>query len=199
MAEIKIPRTRSGKHTFGLIKDTAEKLFYEKGYHGTTVGDITKAAGIAAGTFYLYFPNKLELYKYMLLGYHHEIRMTISKKVAKIEGRVEREKEGIKTFLKFSIENPHSFNIIWESLYIDKTLFYDYFDNFAKRYEVGLQQSIEDGEMYDVDTEIVSYILMGISNFFGLKVLLNMGHNNEDIDEMVDKIMDILMTGIFKK
>jgi hypothetical protein len=120
-------------------------------------------------------------------------------KVANIESRVEREKEGIKTFLKYSLENPHTFNIIWESLYIDKNLFYDYISNFAERNEVGLQKSIDEGEMYDVDTEIVSYILMGVSNFFGLKVLLDMGTKNDDIDAMVDKIMEALRSGIFKK
>ena len=45
------------------------------------------------------------------------------------------------------------------------TSFVDYYSNFAKRYERGLKKSIEDGEMYDVDTELVSYILMGIAIF----------------------------------
>jgi hypothetical protein len=49
-----------------------------------------------------------------------------------------------------------------------------------------------------VNTELVSYILMGVSNFIGLKVLLNLGRNNKDIDKLVDQVMDIIKTGIFK-
>jgi DNA polymerase-3 subunit alpha len=122
----------------------------------------------------------------------------ISEKVATVEGRFEKEKEGIKTFIKYAVEHPHSYNVIWESLYIDKNLFIEYYDGFAKRYEIGLNQSIIDGEMHDVDTELVSYILMGISNFVGLKILLNLGKNNEDIDKIVDQVMEIIKSGIFK-
>jgi AcrR family transcriptional regulator len=196
--EIKIPNTRNGKTTFQLIVTTAIEVFYEKGYHSTTIKDITNAANIAAGTFYLYFKNKLVLYKYILSQFQHDIRRVIAEKVKDVEGRFEKEKVGIKTFIEYAIENPHSYNIIWESLYIDKNLFIDYYSNFAKRYERGLKKSIEDGEMYDVDTELVSYILMGIANFVGLKVLLNLGHDNEDVDKVVDNVMNIIKTGIFK-
>lgn len=196
--EIKIPRTRNGKATFQLIIDKTVKLFYEKGYFNTTIGDITSEAGVAAGTFYLYFPNKLTLYKYILMEFQHDIRREIASKVSTVEGRFNKEKEGIKTFIKYAVENPHSYNIIWESLYIDKKLFIDYYDGFAKRYERGLKESIVDGEMYNVDTELVSYILMGVSNFVGLKVLLDLGHNNDDVDEVVENVMNILKTGIFK-
>ena len=96
------------------------------------------------------------------------------------------------------MNNPYAYNIIWESLYIDKTLFMNYYDGFAKRYERGLKQSIADGEMHDVDTELVSYILMGISTLIGLKLVFDLGDNNEDLDVVVDRVMDIIRTGIFK-
>lgn len=196
--EINIPTSRNGKATFELLLEKSIKVFYEKGYHNTTIKDITNEAGVATGTFYLYFKNKFVLYKYLLVQLHHDIRRTISQKVSMVEGRFEKEKEGIKTFINYTIQNPHSYNIIWESLYIDKQLFIDYYSGFAKRYEKGLDQSIIDGEMHEVDTELVSYILMGVSNFIGLKVLLNLGSNNDDVDLVVDKVMAIIKTGIFK-
>lgn len=197
MQEVRIPTTRNGKATFKLIVDATIKLFYKHGYHSTTIANITNEAGVGAGTFYLYFPNKLELYKHILNKFQHDIRRTISEKVATVEGRFEKEKEGIKTFIKYAIENPHSYNIIWESLYIDKQLFINYYEQFAKRYERGLKKSIKDGEMYDVNTELVSYILMGVSNFIGLKVLLDLGSNHKDIDKLVDEVMNIIKSGIF--
>lgn len=195
---VKIPKTRNGKATFKLIVDTAVELFYVQGYHNTSIGNITTNAGIAAGTFYLYFPNKLTLYKYILMEFQHDIRKRIAEKVSLVEGRFEKEKEGIKTFINYAIENPHSYNIIWESLYIDKQLFSDYYQGFAKRYERGLEQSIKDGEMCEVDTELVSWILMGVSNFVGLKVLLNLGTDKGNADQVVDQVMNIIKTGIFK-
>jgi AcrR family transcriptional regulator len=38
----------------------------KKGYHRTTVADIVKAAGVAQGTFYLYFDSKKSLFKKLM-------------------------------------------------------------------------------------------------------------------------------------
>jgi len=44
------------------LLDAARTLFAEKGYHDTTVDDITRTANVAKGTFYLYFSEKREIY-----------------------------------------------------------------------------------------------------------------------------------------
>jgi AcrR family transcriptional regulator len=46
-----------------LIFETAAKVFAERGYHQTTVKDITETAKISVGTFYLYFKNKEDLFE----------------------------------------------------------------------------------------------------------------------------------------
>ncbi|MGF7048085.1 AcrR family transcriptional regulator [Paenibacillus sp. DS2015] len=43
------------------ILDTAEMLFFTKGYTRTTVNDVLQAIGIAKGTFYYYFKSKEEV------------------------------------------------------------------------------------------------------------------------------------------
>jgi AcrR family transcriptional regulator len=40
------------------ILDAATQAFCRGGYHGTSVDDVIRAAGIARGTFYLYFDSK---------------------------------------------------------------------------------------------------------------------------------------------
>src|SRR5213596_602037 len=40
------------------IMDAAVEVFTSKGVAGATVSDITQAAGVAKGTFYLYFDSK---------------------------------------------------------------------------------------------------------------------------------------------
>jgi AcrR family transcriptional regulator len=40
------------------ILDGATKVFAEKGFHGATVRDVARAAGVADGTIYNYFANK---------------------------------------------------------------------------------------------------------------------------------------------
>ncbi len=195
---IKEPTTRNAKNTFNMIIESAINLFYKNGYHGTTVNNITQEAGIAAGTFYLYFPSKLSLYKHILIMFSHNIRRTIAANVAEKVTRYEKEREGLKSFIMLAKENPQMYNIIWESLYIDRALFKDYYESFAKRYIKGLNNSVKREEIRALDTEVVSYILMGVANFIGLKVVLDLGDNNDDIEHIVDVYMDLIKHGLFQ-
>jgi AcrR family transcriptional regulator len=51
----------------------ALKLFEEKGYHVTKVSDIVAEAGVAQGTFYLYFKSKEEMFRAMAEACLNEI------------------------------------------------------------------------------------------------------------------------------
>lgn len=51
-------RTKQPEVRRDQLLDAAERLFAEKGFAETTVADISEAAGVAKGTFYLYFPSK---------------------------------------------------------------------------------------------------------------------------------------------
>jgi len=44
------------------ILDAAIEVFSQKGYAAATMPEIAESAGLAAGTLYLYFPNKRELF-----------------------------------------------------------------------------------------------------------------------------------------
>lgn len=195
---IKQPTTRNAKATFSEIEAAAIKLFYENGYHGTTVGNITSEAGVAAGTFYLYFPSKLTLYKHILTSFSHNIRAEIATNVSKKKTRYDKEREGIRTFLAYAKENPEMYNIIWESLYIDRELFKEYYESFSRRYVAGLDYAVANGEIRNLDNEVVSFVLMGVTNFVGLKIIFNLGEGDNDIDRVTDIIMEIIEKGLFK-
>jgi AcrR family transcriptional regulator len=49
-----------------LILDTALELFAERGYHGTSISDITKKAGISKGLVYNYFEGKEDVLRSIL-------------------------------------------------------------------------------------------------------------------------------------
>lgn len=44
----------------------AKRIFARKGYHRTNISEIIARAGIARGTFYIYFANKRELFEQLL-------------------------------------------------------------------------------------------------------------------------------------
>lgn len=48
------------------LLDAAIECFGEKGYHATQVSDVIEKAGVARGTFYLYFESKREIFRVLM-------------------------------------------------------------------------------------------------------------------------------------
>lgn len=193
----RLPRTKHGMNTFESIVIAGKKLFGDKGYHSTSINDIVSHAEIAAGTFYIYFNDKMSLYQYILNDYKHGIRHAIWEATKDATTRYQMERGGIKAFIKFASDDTLAYNIIWESLFIDRNLFKDYYENFSVRYAVGLQKSYDTGEIRFMDFETLSYILMGISNFVGLQVIFKENITDTELDRIVDQVMDFLYHGMF--
>ena len=60
----------------------ARKVFREKGYEGATVAQIVKEAGVAQGTFYLYFPSKKDAFFALGQYLYEEMAAHVTDRVA---------------------------------------------------------------------------------------------------------------------
>ena len=76
-------------------------------------------------------------------------------------------------------------------------MFVEYYDNFARRYILGITKAQDNGELVNLDPMILSYILMGVANFIGLKYVMFDDDDSTDIDLLVDQVMQVLDRGIF--
>jgi len=62
-----------GRQTREAIEQAARKLFAERGFHGTTLADITSAAGKSPAVFYRYFNDKEDLLAALAESFLHDI------------------------------------------------------------------------------------------------------------------------------
>lgn len=196
MEYVNLPKTERGQKTLEKIVEAAEIVFYEKGYNGSTIRDISKEAGVSVGTIYIYFKDKKCIYDHLLEEYSKLIRSSISKRIEGVTSRKEAERLGILVFLEIAKEKKYIYNIIWESLYIDKGKFVDYYTNFAKNYTEQVEKAIGKGEMKDHDPEIVAWTLMGVSNFIGLRYV--MFDDIDDLEAVATEVINVLDEGLFK-
>ncbi len=60
------------------LVEAAERLFLEKGYDNTAVGDIVKLVGVAQGTFYYHFKSKEDILGAVLVGSLDDVGRAIS-------------------------------------------------------------------------------------------------------------------------
>ena len=65
--------TAKGRQTREAIELAARKLFAERGFHGTTLADITSAAGKSSAVFYRYFNDKEDLLAALAESFLHDI------------------------------------------------------------------------------------------------------------------------------
>src|ERR1700704_4729644 len=66
-------RTSKGRQTRAAIEQAARKLFAERGFHGTTLADITSAAGKSPAVFYRYFDDKEDLLAALAESFLHDV------------------------------------------------------------------------------------------------------------------------------
>ena len=192
---INLPKTELGRSKMEKLLASSEELFAKNGFYGTSISDICKHAGTAVGTFYIYFETKTDVYKYMMETYKKGIKDRLAESIKNCKTRREKEREGIKCFIKYAVMAPNIYNIIWGSLSIDRQLFVDYYESFALSYSRALNDDID---VNIEDTETIAYMLMGISNFLGLKAMFT-GMSDEEIDKMVDDtVMPAITKGIIK-
>jgi AcrR family transcriptional regulator len=62
-----------GRQTRQAIEHSARKLFAERGFHGTTLADITSAAGKSPAVFYRYYDDKEDLLAALAESFLHDV------------------------------------------------------------------------------------------------------------------------------
>jgi AcrR family transcriptional regulator len=65
--------TAKGRQTRSAIEQSARKLFAERDFHGTTLADITSAAGKSSAVFYRYFHDKEDLLAALAESFLHDV------------------------------------------------------------------------------------------------------------------------------
>jgi AcrR family transcriptional regulator len=67
--------TAKGRQTREALEQAARKLFAERGFHGTTLADITSSAGRSSAAFYRYYSDKEDLLYALASSFLHDVVM----------------------------------------------------------------------------------------------------------------------------
>lgn len=189
------PKTKTGFAKMLSLLEAADKLFNEYGFFDVSISDICKEAHTAVGTFYIYFDSKTDLYRYLVEIYKRQIKRHLAEAIADCSTRAEKEREGIKSFIRYAVKNPNVYNIIWGSLAVEKQMFEDYYVSFAKSYARALRQDSAELSTHDVTS--LAYMLMGVTNFLGLRAIFE-NMSDEQINTMIDtQILPVIAGGAF--
>ena len=93
--------TRRGAATRARLLEAAEAIFADLGYHEASIVKITEAAGVAQGTFYLYFSGKQEIFEELVRDLNRRVRHAMAEGAERGRTRAEAELLGFKGYFEF--------------------------------------------------------------------------------------------------
>jgi len=137
------PTTDRGKATRQALLDAAEVVFDELAFDRASISEITRRAGVAQGTFYLYFPDKKSVFIELVKTLSHNLRAAIATAVADGPDRVDAEQRGLEVFFDYITRHRCFYKLVRESEFVDPPLFRWYYERFAEDYMPGLTTAVE--------------------------------------------------------
>jgi AcrR family transcriptional regulator len=189
------PLAARGQRTRARLLEAAERIFAELGYHDASMVKITEAAGVAQGTFYLYFSSKAEIFDELVRDLNRRVRRAMSESAAQGKTRIEAEVLGFHAFFRFTAEHPALYRIIRQAEFVSpRTLQYHY-DRLREGYVAALEEAMDRGEIARRDAEVLAWALMGIGELIGMRYILWAGRNDvpEGVLEEIERIIHRLL------
>jgi len=149
------------------ILGVARDVFAKRGYHAAKIEDIVAAAGVARGTFYLYFEDKRAIFEEIVDRTIARLGMSIVRVDPHDQARsvAEQVRENIRRVVRILLEDRATTKILLsDALGVDATFdrkLLSFYDEMASL----LEQSLRDGQALGVvrkgDVHLIAWLTMG--------------------------------------
>jgi AcrR family transcriptional regulator len=180
-----------GTRTRQRLLDAAESVFADLGYHDASIVKITEAAGVAQGTFYLYFAGKRQIFDELVRDLNLRVRRAMAEGAAKGKTRVEKEQLGFRAFFRFTAEHRALYRIIRQAEFVSPESLQYHYEKISDGYTEGLQAAMDSGEIEPADPEVLAWALMAVGEMIGLRWILWEGR--DDVPPAIRNELDALI------
>ncbi len=136
------------------VRDVREAIFRaaarvvgEHGYAESSVTRITALAGIAQGTFYLYFESRQALFDELLAHEGRDLLLAMGQAVKGATTFYEVEERGYRAFFEYMRAHPWMFRVLNEAEVAAPVAFNRYLSRMTASYAASLGRSVARGEI----------------------------------------------------
>jgi AcrR family transcriptional regulator len=192
--------TRLRDHRRRQILIAAKEVFAELGYHNASVSTVIQRAGIARGTFYLYFTNKRKVFDSILSEALEELSDCVRPIRLDHDAPAPRAqlRENLMRVFSFLLEDrPLSLLLLNQGLTPDAESaerVAAFYDGVRDELQASLGHGIQMGLVRPCDTRFVAAALFGaIRGAVSLQLESGM---RKPIEQMVDELLAFALTGV---
>lgn len=181
------------------ILEAATECFAKRGYHSTQVSDIIEKAGIARGTFYLYFDSKEDVFREILDAFLVHIGDQI--KTIKLGGPLtpaDQMRANVERVVDAIIENPAPAKIVFNEAVglnpeIDEKL-REFYDRLIERTAISLSKGMKFGLVRKIDPRVGACIILGAFRELMVQRTV-MGNSKISRKAIIEGLLDVLLRG----
>jgi AcrR family transcriptional regulator len=184
------------------ILNHARDVFAKRGYHAAKIDDIVAAAGVARGTFYLYFEDKRGIFEEIIDRVLARIGMTIQTVDPHDPNRsvADQVRENIRRIVGILLEDRATTKIFLSDAVGVDPLFDRKLHAFYEGAATMLEESLRDGQALGIvaegDVRVFSYLTLGaLKELLYQIVLRGWEHPAEQI---VDEVFGFLRDGYLR-
>ncbi|PTR13146.1 MULTISPECIES: TetR/AcrR family transcriptional regulator [unclassified Novosphingobium] len=165
----KVPKTERGRRTLRALLNAAAEEFGEKGFHDAAISQITARAGVATGSFYVYFDSKEAIFQALVRDLSGQVKDFVGPIIAAAPNQLAAESAGQLAYLNFVRQHKEIYRIIDESEFVDPAAYREHYTNSAARIAARLEAAAQRGEISAGDSEVRAWAIMGMNVFLGLR------------------------------
>ncbi len=183
--------------------DAAVRKFHQKGFRKTRIADIVAEAGVAQGTFYLYFKSKEEIFKDICIEHMNRFIKVFEETHILFGGSdINEIRQNIQIFLKKLLEiykqNVHVTELLFREGVGHDGLFKEinenFFDNFVRLIRDHMKRDMPPDRFRLEDAETLSVFLLGVFERSAFYFMLK--RKRFDTVKLARRMADFMLNGL---
>lgn len=174
--------------------DTAQELFFTKGYKQTSIESIIKKIGVAKGTFYYYFKSKEDLLDKLTYKMSKKILEEVKKIVEKDDlNAIDKLNQAYAVAGSVKLENIELLKVLLKAFYNDRNLFFRHkmfmssMEILAPEFSKIIRQGVNEKVFNTPFPDEAARLVFEIANTFSGKIpqlIMDLDKNPENLNKV---------------
>ena len=183
------------------LLNCAGEVFSQKGYYAANISDIIDRAGVARGTFYLYFEGKWQIFDNIINTMLGEIERCL-KPIQLTPGSLpplDQLRDTVNRVFAYLLQNKNLIQILLHHAEgLDKESdekLAKFYQRLADMIESGIKHGIEMGLIRQRNPRLAAYCIIGLGKE-GIGQLIASREAGSDLDELLEEFLSFGLLGI---
>jgi AcrR family transcriptional regulator len=177
----------------------AAKVVGELGYSAASITRITEEAGMAQGTFYLYFASRQSLFDELLPHVGKDMLHFVGTRVAGAKDILDMEERGFRAFFEFLGSNPGFFRILNEAEVAAPKAHEEHFRRTVSHFVQAIEAAMQAGQVRNFkrsEIETLVYVLMAARSYLYMRYVKGQGASTRLPEKVIKTYMRLVRSGL---